>query len=205
MRAFRFIVCVMVVAAAAAFGPSRLPSAVSPAVKAAEGYHRSADDRSGAFVLDVAMDGPTWRNNDGSNPFYPLFTGALSRGLTFIVSGKIYRGFTLHDGGDFNASGNPTGPETAGAIGTWVCRGAFNLDFSQIVAGEAPHVTSTQVFTFDGGHTIVSEGPEGGATVRRALIGGTGRYRNAGGEVSETPIGVNTSGLFNVRFRFDVD
>ena len=39
------------------------------------------------FVIDVAMDGRTWRMNDGTNPFFPNFTGALSRGNTFIVSG----------------------------------------------------------------------------------------------------------------------
>src|SRR5262245_25288621 len=39
------------------------------------------------FTVDVAMDGSTWRFDDGSNPFYPTFTGALARGKTFIVSG----------------------------------------------------------------------------------------------------------------------
>src|SRR5262245_35790800 len=44
------------------------------------------------FTVDVAMDGSTWRFDDGSNPFYPTFTGALARGKTFIVSGNIYKG-----------------------------------------------------------------------------------------------------------------
>jgi len=204
MRSLRFMLVVAVLVSLVTLGTSSLV----PAVVAAHSRDQSTTDRfrsAEPFVVDVALDGRTWRNDDGSNPFYPAFSGVLSRGQTFIVSGKIYRGFTLHEGGDFNGSGNPAGPETPRSIGTWVCRGAFNLDIGQIAAGEAPHVTSTQVFTFDSGNTIVSEGPEGGATVLRAIIGGTGRYRGAGGEVTETPLGVNTTNLFNVRFRFVVD
>jgi len=204
MRSLRFMPFAAVLVAVIIVGTSPLASAVA----ASGSREQSAADHfrsSERFVVDVAMDGRTWRNDDGSNPFYPAFSGVLSRGQTFIVSGKIYRGFTLHEGGDFNGSGNPAGPETPRSIGTWVCRGTFNLDIGQIAAGEAPHVTSTQVFTFESGHTIVSEGPEGGATVLRAIIGGTGRYRGAGGEVTETPLGVNTTDLFNVRFHFVVD
>ena len=168
-----------------------------------------ADGLGKRFGVDVAIDGRTWRMEDGSNPFFPTFTGALARGKTFIVSGKIYRRGTLATGGDFgDASGpngvanNPAGPETPGAIGTWVCRGAFNLDIDQIAAGEAPHVTSTQFFYFDDGSSIVSDGPEGGAEVVRAIVGGTGLFKQLRGEVTETPLGVNTSNMFNVRFAF---
>lgn len=164
-----------------------------------------SSDAGGRFVVDVALDGRTWRMNDGSNPFFPNFTGALNRGNTFIVSGRIYRGGTLATGGDFGGTNNPAGPETPGAIGTWVCRGTFNLDIGDIAAGGYPHVTSTQVFTFNSGAVVVTEGPEGGATVLRAVIGGAGRFRAAAGEVVEIPLGVNTSNLFNVRFRFRLD
>ncbi len=159
---------------------------------------------AGRFVVDVAMDGRTWRMDDGSNPFYPIFTGQLMRGRTFIVSGRIYRGGTLAEGGDFGNTDNPAGPDLPRAIGSWVCRGTFNLDISDIAAGGFPHVTSTQVFTFDNGGVLVSEGPEGGAAVLRAVIGGAGNYRTAQGEVTETPLGVNTSNLFNVRMHFNV-
>ena len=154
------------------------------------------------FTVDVALDGRTWRFNDGSNPFFPLFTGALARGKTFIVTGVIYRGHTLAEGGSFGDPSNPAGPELPDPIGTWVCRGTINLDIADIAAGGHPHVTSTQVFTFNNGDVIVSEGPEGGATVRRAVIGGVGRYDTARGEHIEIPLGVNTTNLFNVRMRF---
>src|SRR3989442_2942446 len=143
------------------------------------------------FVIDVAVDGSTWRMNDGTNPFFPHFTGDLSRGNPFIVSGRIYRGGTLAEGGDFGGTNNPAGPETPDAIGTWVCRGTFNLDIAEIAAGGYPHVSSTQIFTFNFRGVIVTEGPEGGAPVLRAVIGGAGRFGTARGDVVETPLGVN--------------
>jgi hypothetical protein len=163
-----------------------------------------ADSLARLFGVDVAIDGRTWRMEDGTNPFYPVFTGALARGKTFIVSGKIYRGGTLASGGDFGGASNPAGPETPGAIGTWICRGAFNLDIDQIAAGEVPHVTSTQFFHFEDGSSIVSDGPEGGAEVLRAIVGGTGLFRQVQGDVRETPLGVNTTNMFNVRFAFNL-
>ena len=160
----------------------------------------------GRLAVDVAMDGATWRMNDSSNPFFPVFTGALARGNTFIVSGNIYPLGTLKAGGAFGGgAANPSGPETPGPIGTWVCRGTFNLDIGDIAAGGFPHVTSTQVFTFMSGEVVVTEGPEGGAEVLRSVIGGAGRLRHAGGDVVETPLGVNTSNLFNVRFHFRLE
>ena len=52
---------------------------------------------------------------------------------------------------------------------------------------------------------IVTEGPEGGATLLRSVVGGAGRYRDADGDVVEKPLGVNTSNLFNVRFVFNLE
>jgi hypothetical protein len=193
--------CAFLLTAFAGIGVSPQVAAAPIAPETTEDIHRSSLRK---FVVDVAMEGPTWRMNDGTNPFFPQFTGQLFRGNTFIVSGKIYRGGTLKPGGDFGKPDNPAGPETPRPIGTWVCRGTFNLDIGEIAAGGFPHVTSTQVFTFDAG-TLVSEGPEGGATVTRAVLGGTGRFGRARGEVIEEPLGVNTSNLFNVRFYFDLN
>ena len=195
MRMHRTIVVFVLAVAALVAGQGALAGASG-----------SAPHPGGRFTVDVALDGATWRMNDGTNPFFPVFTGALARGNTFIVSGKIYPKGTLQAGGDFGGgAGNPSGPETAGAIGTWVCRGAFNLDIGDIAGGAVPHVTSTQVFTFDSGDVIVTEGPEGGAEVLRAVIGGAGHLRHARGDVVEVPLGVNTSNLFNVRMHFRLD
>jgi hypothetical protein len=157
------------------------------------------------FTVDVAMDGSTWRFDDGSNPFYPTFTGALARGKTFIVSGNIYKGGTLQEGGNFGEPNNPLGPSIGEAIGKWVCRGTFNFDIGDIANGAAPHVTSTQFFYFDDGTTLVTDGPEGGAVTLRALVGGAGKHASSRGESQETPLGVNDTNLFNVRFRFKLN
>jgi len=50
----------------------------------------------------------------------------------------------------------------------------------------------------------VHEGPEGGATELRALLGGMGNFMGAAGEVLEEPIGVNRTGLFNIRHTFRI-
>ena len=86
-----------------------------------------------------------------------------------------------------------------------MCRGTFDLDIGDIANGAFPHVTSTQIFTFDSGDVLVTEGPEGGAEVLRSIVGGAGHLRHARGDVVETPLGVNTSNLFNVRMRIRLD
>ena len=171
--------CAFLLTAFAGIGISPKLAAAPAAPKINEDIQRSLLRR---FVVDVAMDGPTWRMNDGTNPFFPQFTGQLFRGNTFIVSGKIYRGGTLKSGGDFGRPDNPAGPETPMPIGTWVCRGTFNLDIGEIAAGGFPHVTSTQVFTFDSGGTRCLRG-SGGRSHSHAS--GHRRARPA----SEVPVG----------------
>lgn len=193
--------CAFLLTAFAGIGLSPKLAAAPAAPNVNEDSQRSLH----RFVVDVALDGPTWRMNDGTNPFFPQFTGQLFRGNTFIVSGKIYRGGTLKSGGDFGRPDNPAGPETPMPIGTWVCRGTFNLDIGDIANGAFPHVTSTQVFTFDSGDVLITEGPEGGGEVLRSIVGGAGHLRHARGDVVETPLGVNTSNLFNVRMQIRLD
>jgi hypothetical protein len=149
--------------------------------------------------FDVAMDARTWRMESGDNPFFPALTGAVYRGNTFVVNGTIYPAGTLPEGGDF-ASPSQAGPDMPGSIGTWVCRGVFNLDWTDIVTGTVPHVTSTQFYNFDNGNTLISDGPEGGTAVVRAVIGGTGALSGAAGQLEEVPLGVNFTNLFNLRF-----
>ena len=189
-------------AASAALIFSLIATASATDSAALNGLRFGHDSR---FLVDVAMDGRTWRLDDGSNPFYPTLTGNFRRGNSFIVSGKIYIANTLKSGGDFNQPNNPAGPDLPKAIGTWVCRGTFNFDFADIANGAAPHVTSTQFFYFDDGTVLMSDGAEGGTATLRVVAGGTGRLRGAAGEVLETPLGVNDTNLFNVRFRFRIN
>lgn len=151
------------------------------------------DKRSDSWkqvVIDVACDATTFALNTAK----PSDTGP-ARGASFIVNGKIYPGGTIPSGNGFDIN-------TPGAIGTWVCRGAFT--------GGTPAQASTQGYFFGPpGMTAVDDslasvGEEGGVTTHRPVTGGTGFYRGVVGEVKQEILGQNTSGLFNFRFTFTV-
>jgi hypothetical protein len=148
------------------------------------------------LVVDVAVDGRVFAVNGGRTIF------DAKRGDSFIVKGKIYPGGTIAPGGTMQNPG-PFNPDTTpGSIGNWICRGNFEFDIGQILAGAAPHVYSTQYHLFNDGSGLVTDGPEGGAPQVRALIGGIGAYEGSTAEVIEEPLGVNSTGLFNIRFTF---
>jgi hypothetical protein len=158
------------------------------------------------LVLDIAIDGRTFRLDNPVppnpfNPFSPANIGLIKRGNTFIVTGKIYPGGTIPAGGSF---GSPVfSPDTPGSIGTWICRGTFALDGTDILAGSLPMVYTTQIFQLSTG-SIWSDGAEGGPNVR-AVTGGTGSYSGASGDVSQIDLGVNSAGTsqdFNLRESF---
>src|SRR5207253_4821495 len=124
------------------------------------------------IVIDVAEDARTTSVNTAS----PTDTGP-KRGATAISNGKIYPGGTI-------ASGDGLDIDTlTGSIGTWITRGTFNVDLSQILAGAHPVLFTTQYYLFsptgalEGEDAFMSEGPEAGATTHRVVLGGTGRYR----------------------------
>ena len=124
------------------------------------------------------------------------------RGDTFIVSGKLYPGGTIP------AGGTPAEPLTfdidtlEGALGEWNCRGTFDNDLEAIQMG-ARHVMTTVHYIFDDGDSMVSDGPEPAANpVVRAIVGGTGQYAGAQGQVFAERIGRNITGGGNFRFKF---
>jgi len=184
----RLSITILLAVVCTAFGPGL---AKAPVVEAAGGP---------TLDVDVAMDARTWRMDDGEDPFWPAVTGAVLRGDTFVVNGTIYPSGTLPASGFETPS--TLGPDLPGGIGTWVCRGIFNFDWAAIMTGSVPHVTSTQFFYFNDGRQIVTDGPEGGVTVLRAIIGGAGSFAGATGDVTETPLGFNPTNLFNVHFAF---
>jgi hypothetical protein len=155
-------------------------------------------DQMKTVVYDVACDARTFRLNK---------SGTLldaRRGDGFIVRGKIYPAGTIPPGGTMDNPGT-FDPDTApGSIGTWVCRGNFNFDIGEILQGANPHIFSSQLHLFSNGNAFVHEGPEGGAPELRAVIGGMGSFAGAAGEVLEEPIGVNRTGLFNIRHTFRI-
>jgi len=157
---------------------------------------------SRTLVLDVAIDAHTLTLNN-NNPADP---GNPRRGTTFIVYGTIFPGGTIPSGV------TPFDPNAPGSIGTWVCRGVFLADFSEIMNGTASlTVDTTQMFllTTDR-NAIVTEGFEGnvGVTTHRVVVGGTGRFDGVRASVKQETIGVNrngaSDGLFDLRFTFEV-
>jgi len=162
-----------------------------------EGRH--SDARWKTIVIDLAEDARTEAhiNVNGADTL-------LKRGYTFIINGKIYPGGTLPAGDGLDID------TLTGSIGTWLTRGTFNVDLSQILAGAHPALSSTQYYLFsptgasDGEEALMSEGPEFGATTHRVVLGGTGRYRGVIGEVQEETLGFNNTGFANKRFTFTI-
>jgi hypothetical protein len=161
----------------------------------------------GDVVLDVACLGDT---------FAPDLAAALDapagdlRGAGFFVEGLIYRAGTIPGGPGFD-------PQSATAIGTWLCRGWFMLHSVRPL----PHVISQQEYMLGivspqeptPRDQLVTSGAEGGVPLAvRSVIGGTGRYRRARGEVAQHLIGTNTTDLNvigepapNLRFVFNLE
>jgi hypothetical protein len=190
-RLFTFLT-LAIAAIALGFSP-QLTSVSFVSAEEQDGSRR--DGSRDTLVLDVACDARTFAVNGGRTIF------DAKRGDGFIVKGKIYPGGTIPRGGTMENPG-PFDPDTApGSIGNWICRGAFEFDIGQILNGAEPHVYSTQYHLLNDGNGLVTDGPEGGPQVR-SLIGGMGAYAGAIADVTEEPLGVNSTGLFNLRFTF---
>lgn len=63
-------------------------------------------------------------------------------------------------------------------------------------------MVTTQIYDLGDADRLWSDGKEGGAKLTRAVIGGTGRFSGAIGEVVQEPLGTNRTGLANYRFTF---
>jgi hypothetical protein len=154
----------------------------------------SAADQT-QVVLDVAVDGRTW----GFNRSGVGQTGVV-RGDTFVVNGKIFPGGSI-------PSGDTTGalsPDSDGSIGTLICRGLFVVNAADLSNGVNISQASDQQFYLDEGNGLVTQGVEGTVAVMRAVIGGTGQYSGAIGQVSEEVLGWNETGGLNLRFTFNL-
>jgi hypothetical protein len=166
------------------------------ALLAAPAVARAQDDVAGEATFDVALDGATVRYLNAA-PGDP--SGLPMIGDTFILFGTIFPAGTF-DAGNLN-------PDQAGAVGRWVCRGAFYVD---LPTEAVPHAVTTVMHVLgDGlsaaggpigaGHdAIYHEGFEGGLPeTTRAIVGGTGKYAGVQGEVFQVVRGANDT-LFRV-------
>jgi hypothetical protein len=141
-----------------------------------------------------------------------------------VVQGVIYRPGTLDPNCQANPGegaycgllpdGSPEFPDQV--IGRWYCRGWFVGEggpgsVGGIFTPTGPFVVTTQIYDLDlnqrGAKMLISNGPELidlNIPFQRAVTGGTGPFNLARGQVTQTAIGANATGLFNFQFQFDV-
>ena len=159
-------------------------------------------DGSATFVVDVAVDLRTFAAipSTGNPPGEPL---GPNRGTTFIVNGKIF------PAGDVPSGAASNDPSQAGSIGDWVCRGILTSDLaSQLAGADKIGFDTTQMLIFGSDRRAIwSEGLEGGlgeagVTTHRIVLGGTGAFFAASGEVVQESLGTNATGAPNIRLTF---
>lgn len=155
----------------------------APALGSGVGFERKT------LTFDVACNGNLWRDVFPAEPENDSdFRSA------FMVEGYIYPVGTV--------PGNGFIPTPEGSIGTWFCRGWVIIDGTR----PEPHVNSVQEYVLGEiseeqlfpPDKLSSSGLEGTVTDQvtvRAVIGGTGQYMGAIGQVRQINNGVNTTVL----------
>jgi hypothetical protein len=135
----------------------------------------------------------------------PLFDdGAPAYGNEFVTEGYIYPAGTLNGVNGVNADGSPEFPDKV--IGRWTCRGWHVGEGAKTVTG--PWVVTHQLYDFGdrpGQISFASDGAELvdlNVPITRAVIGGTGPFEQARGEVVQTMVGFNQ--LNGVVLRFEL-
>ena len=157
---------------------------------------KQSDSGRKRLVIDIAEDARTGVVNPPDAP--------PKRGDSVITNGKIYPGGTIPAGNGFDI-------DTPGSIGTLVSRGTFNFDFSQAFSGGDPIISSTDSYIFsptgalNGDDSLMSEGQDSFLkSIHRAVVGGTGIYSGAIGDVEVEILGQNSSGFVNRRLTFQI-
>lgn len=128
-------------------------------------------------------------------------------GNEFKTEGYIYKRGTLEGDGDgVNPDGSPQYPNRV--IGRWTCWGYHVGKGGATESG--PWVITHQLYDFGdkvGQKSLVSAGLELvdiDVPIKRAIVGGTGPYDEARGEVVQKMIGFNQLKGVNLRFRLKV-
>jgi len=161
-----------------------------------------ADDVTG-FVVDVAVNHHTFAIVPSMGLVLQPEPLGPNRGTTFIVDGTVFAGGTLATG---PGQGDPGMP---GSIGKWSCKGIFTSDLINGGSQSADDVgfNTTQMFQFGPRDFIWTEGLEAGlgrqgVVTYRTILGGTGKFRGAAGEVIQEGLGTNAGGTPNIRLTF---
>jgi hypothetical protein len=132
--------------------------------------------------------------------------GKPAYGNEFITEGFIYPYGFLDDKDGVDADGKPTHPEQV--IGRWTCRGWHVGRGAATQKG--PWVITHQLFNFSqrpGAETLATDGLErvDAVPIKRAIIGGTGRYKTARGEAIQTMLGFTATEGVKLRFELHID
>ena len=150
--------------------------------------------------VDVAEDGNRFifsseRLFDDGMPQY---------GTPFVTQGYIYPAGTLGGSDGVRPDGEPEFP--ALVIGEWTCYGWMIGDGAHTETGE--WVISTQVYQFNDGSTIITDGFEivdFEQSIARAITGGTGAYRGVVGEMMQVLHGFTEQMGVNLSVEFQLD
>ena len=154
-------------------------------------------DSSKNFTLDVAEDCTTLAVNSANPLEDPTTNNAI--GDTLYVGGAIFPGGTLQSGAQSNSPSDP------GSIGRWRSRATLIANFNiQTGFDSSPIAFATMIYSLNNRDSLMSEGlvPDIGSSTDRAVIGGTGAFAGARGEVRLQNLGTNATGCFNYRFSF---
>ena len=161
-------------------------------------FRPSRADESRTLTIDVAEDCTDIARNavDPAEDPYDLAVAD-----TIIVGGTIFPGGTLHPGAQNNLPSDP------GSIGHWKSRAVMLANFNHLTGtfSGSPIAMATMLYMLpDDSRSLISEGlvPDMGLSTKRAVIGGTGSFSLASGDVRLDNIGTNGTGCFNYRFTF---
>lgn len=161
--------------------------------------------------FDLAESGPKFSFDEA--PLLP--SGLPAYGNAFVTQGYIYPLGTLDGHNGVNTDGSPEFPDQV--IGEWTCRGYFIGNGAETVTG--PWVMTTQHYDFykqrgyaenkqstalnlvTDGYELVDIDVPG----KRAITGGTGRFKRAEGEAVQVMLGHNASEGVNLRLRVRVE
>lgn len=131
--------------------------------------------------------------------------GRPAHGNAFVSQGYIYPAGTLEaDTRGVLADGRPAFPDIV--LGTWTCDGYFVGEGANAKTGV--WIVSRQVFAFDDGNTIVTQGTEivdAGIENPRPITGATGDYAHQNGSMVQTLLGFSEQMTVNVTFRIKDD
>jgi len=169
------------------------------ALAAFAGYTALAQSDSDALRFDIAEDGNRFvfsqeRLHEDGMPAY---------GTPFVTQGYIYPAGMLTGSNGVLANGEPEFPDDV--LGEWTCYGYMIGDGAHTTSGE--WVVSTQVYQFEDGSTIITDGFELAdfeVSVSRAITGGTGEYVGVIGQQHQILHGFTEQMGVNLTVEFEI-